>query len=87
MSRQSDKRHYFPIGDVERVEYPCQKCNQGFYRYTPNGSRIEQHNQMHHNCTHCNAVTFFTIPYPALKYKNRIFVDWETIKGQPIEKS
>ena len=49
MSKQSDKRRYFPVGDVERVEYPCQNCNQGFYRYTPNGERIKKHNQMQHN--------------------------------------
>ncbi|AIW17454.1 hypothetical protein VITU102760_24280 [Vibrio tubiashii] len=61
MTNKSDKRRYFPVGDVERVEYPCQKCNQGFYRYNVNGERIEKHNQMQHNCTHCNAVTFFTI--------------------------
>jgi hypothetical protein len=80
---RTDKRHYFQVAGVERVEYPCDKCNQGFYRFNPNGERIEKHNQMQHNCTVCDAVTFFTLPYPALKYKERIFCDWETVRGLP----
>ncbi|MDC5870222.1 hypothetical protein OPW39_15550 [Vibrio europaeus] len=85
MSNRTDKRVYFQIGDVERIEYPCSTCGHGYYHFNPKGERIEKHNQMQHNCTHCNSVTFFTIPYPALRYKGRVFVDWQTVRGLPVD--
>ncbi len=83
MEKQSDKRVYKPIESVDRVEFPCE-CKKGYYRYAPDGKRIQPHNQMQHNCTSCGAIAYFTIPYPALRYTNRIFVDWNTIKGNQV---
>lgn len=78
MSKTSEKRHYHEVNGIERVEYPC-KCGQGFYRYDPDGER-STHNQLPHRCTKCNELVFFSILYPALRYKGRIFVDWETVR-------
>ncbi len=79
MSKTSEKRHYHEVSGIERVEYPC-KCGQGFYRYDPDGER-SVHNQLPHRCTKCDGQVFFSIPYPALRYKGRIFVDWETVNN------
>ncbi len=75
---------YRPVHNIERVEYLCQ-CGEGYYRYEPNGQRTTTHNQMPHRCTQCGQRVYFTIPYPALRYKGRIFVDWETVRGYPLE--
>lgn len=81
MAKCSDNRVYLAVGGVERVEYPCQKCREGFYRFDPQGERKTTHNQMPHRCTSCKDVVYFTLPYPALRYKNRLFVDWQTVRG------
>ncbi|MEL7291526.1 MAG: hypothetical protein AAGJ88_04315 [Pseudomonadota bacterium] len=80
----SENHETKPLSDVERVEYRCTECKQGYYHFDKDSKRIEQHNQMPHKCTHCGKQTFFTIPYPALRYKGRVFVDWETVRGTPI---
>lgn len=72
------------VAGVERVDYLCSECQQGYYRFDKDSARIKEHNQMPHKCTHCGKQTFFTIPYPALHYKGRVFVDWETVRGTPI---
>lgn len=85
MTKRTDHRLYRTITDVERVEYPC-KCKRGVYRFDPNGKRLSKNNQLPHVCSHCGAKVYFSIPYPALKYRERIFVDWGTIRGVNISK-
>ncbi len=72
--------------EVSRLEYRCNVCTNGYYRYNPNASKKLIHNQHPHSCTSCGREVYFTFPYPALYYKHRIFVDWETIKGFNILK-
>lgn len=84
MARNTDNRIYRQVsGDVERVEYPCSQCQKGVYRYQEQISKITEHNQLPHACNHCGHAVYFTVPYPALRYKNRLFVDFETIRSIP----
>lgn len=80
MAKQ-EQRMYKNVDQVERVEYPCNSCGVGFYRYEHTKKRIETHNQIPHTCNKCGAEVYFTLPYPALRYKGRIFVDWQTVRG------
>ncbi|WP_394239844.1 hypothetical protein [Vibrio astriarenae] len=82
MSNSKDKRIYRTVGDTERVEYPCERCDDGLYHYNAEGMRMSEHNQLPHACKKCGHEVYFSHPYPALRYKGRIFVDWETIRGQ-----
>lgn len=76
-----NERHFVVLIDgVERVEFQCDMCGQGFYRYDKSGKHIGQHNQLSHVCSHCGHTAYFTVPYPALYYKGRVFVDLETIR-------
>ncbi|WP_240207701.1 hypothetical protein [Vibrio sp. CyArs1] len=84
--KNSDNRVYIKVDGVERVEYPC-SCNKGYFRYDPHSPKIEVHNQLPHLCTACGKQTYFTIPYPAIRYKNRIFADWQTLRGQGNDSS
>jgi hypothetical protein len=80
MKKSTNKRVFRPIDSVERVEFACE-CEKGVYRYNPDIKRISTHNQIPHSCNACGHIAYFTIPYPALRYKGRVFVDWETIRG------
>ncbi len=75
----NDARVYRAVNNVERVEFPCQ-CGHGVYRYTASDEHTASH-QLPHRCQQCNDLVYFAIPYPALRYKGRLFVDWETIKS------
>ncbi|NOI31804.1 hypothetical protein F0238_21210 [Vibrio coralliilyticus] len=76
----SDKRVYFAVNGVERVEFECD-CGKGYFRYDPTLKRIPVHNQIPHSCNACGKRAYFTIPYPAIRYKNRIFADSLTLSG------
>ena len=71
------------INGVERVEFRCTVCEQGYFHFDKESKRIGEHNQLPHKCTNCGEQVFFTIPYPTLRYKGRIFADWETIRALP----
>lgn len=77
----NEKRFYIGVSDVERVEFKCATCTDGFYRYNPNKEHAPHYNQLAHTCNKCEALVYLAFPYPALRYKGRIFVDWNTIKG------
>lgn len=70
-----------PIADGQRLEYRCTNCDKGYYRFAKDMERLDKHNQMPHVCNNCGHQVYFVIPYPALYYKGRVFVDWETIRG------
>lgn len=77
----SEQHKTSPAAGVERLEYRCTSCQQGNYHFDKHSDRIEQNSQLPHKCTHCGSLVYFSIPYPALRYKGRVFVDWETIRG------
>lgn len=81
MRKNSDGRIYLTVDGVERVEYKCPNCPDGLYRYSPNHNHAPTYSQLAHVCNKCGALTFLALPYPALRYKGRIFADWETMKG------
>lgn len=72
-----------PLAGVELVEYVC-SCGQGVYRVNTTLPRIKEHNQIPHQCNACQKVSYFTVPYPVLKVRGKIFVHWDTIRGEPI---
>lgn len=80
MNKKSDNRIYLTVENVERVEYSC-KCGEGYYRFDPDSERMGKHNQLPHRCTKCKELVYFTLPYPALRYKGRIFADWGTVRS------
>ncbi len=74
-----------PANGVDRLEYRCTECQQGYYHFDKDAERLNKHNQLPHKCTNCSKQVYFTMPYPALFYKGRVFVDWETVRGMPLE--
>ncbi len=72
------------LHDVERIEYRCQRCEAGVYRFNRDGRRIDANKQLPHSCNVCGHEVYFSIPYPALRYRGRLFVDWQTVRSQSV---
>ncbi|NOI41104.1 hypothetical protein F0251_22100 [Vibrio sp. 070316B] len=79
--RTNENRLFNNIEGVQRIEYAC-GCGKGYYRFRKDIERIEKHGQLPHTCTACQKLVYFVMPYPALSYKGRVFVDFDTIRGE-----
>lgn len=78
-------RKVFKTIEVELIEYICNQCNAGVYRFTGKHSEdgekwlessvIANHPTMFEmKCSHCGRIAQVGQPYPVLRYKLNDFV-------------
>ena len=59
---------------AELIEFHCEKCGQGVYRVQPGSPRPTNPKQWVHKCSACGDEACFSVVYPLIKYKERIFM-------------
>ena len=71
---------------VKKREYVCDSCGQGVLRLTYGMSVLDTNPRQYvHHCTHCKKESYLTVIYPVLEYREKLFMQAESLRYSPRE--